>query len=286
MRECKGNTLLFLGDRNVKKVSGIWKGLHITFYVAIAINAFISSMSAGNMFQTFKYNCILFCTDLVFERETIQSDFVNSTKSPSPELGFVDTTENALDLNITTVKPDDVEKETVIFKNDSHVYLKEDGAIVLVSAKIDVKKSRFASHSYCNYVLGVTLITFIFSAFCIIILAMCSKGGRGPTNNTLKKPQMMIYPILLSSILLGVINFIASLFLKKGIRQFCENFEMFSGEKRCNSLINNFTLHERQVNFYLPYFVLIHTFDLTIVFFGCQILVTLLRIAYAVDYQL
>lgn len=54
----------------------------------------------------------------------------------------------------------------------------------------------------------------------------------------------------------------------------------------CSSLINKFTLHERQGNFYLPYMVLSHAFNISVILFVGQVAVTLLRVIYAVDYQL
>ncbi|KAF7277345.1 hypothetical protein GWI33_008567, partial [Rhynchophorus ferrugineus] len=195
MRPCKGNTFLFLGDKNVARVSGIWKVLHITFYVAIAINSFISSMAAGNVFQTFKYNCILHCSDIIFERETLQSDFVpvedvsgNFTNS-SQILG-----DNATELSTnitdmteaspTTIKTIEKKNDTIIFRNESHVFINQEGSVVLVRSKIDVRKTVFASHSYCNFILGTSLGSFIFASFCVILLAMCPKGGKGDTNKT------------------------------------------------------------------------------------------------------
>ncbi|CAG9760869.1 unnamed protein product [Ceutorhynchus assimilis] len=270
------SAFLYFGDKNVNKVSGIWKALHISIYIAAAVNAFITSMAAGNMFQTFKYNCILFCNEMAFEKEVVASEtfFMTHTLDQSSEESANGT--DVLVRNFTEFS----------YKNETHIFHQiDEESIEITQAKIDIRKTIFPRSFWCNYVLGMALVTFIFATFCSIILAMCSRGGKG-RNNTLNRPQNMVYPILFSSILLGVLNAVASIMVKNGMSAFCASFEQFTNDKSCSSVINKFTIHERQGNFYLPYVVLSYTFNVTVILFVGQIIVTFLRIIYAVDYQL
>ncbi|XP_050297195.1 uncharacterized protein LOC126736724 [Anthonomus grandis grandis] len=298
---------LYFGDKDVDKVSGVWKALHITIYIVIAINAFVTSMAAGNMFQTFKYNCILYCTNITFEQEFIPRDSIISPPIhkvvlrdvSSEELLLFNDTLNSDDTNSTytdygtdygntslvTSTERSIEVESVIFKNDTHVFKNAKDSIKVLHARIDVRKSLFPAGFWCHFVLSVALITFIFGTFCTVILAMCSKGGKG-RNNTLNRPQNMVYPIIVSSVLLGVLNLIGAIIVKNGMQEFCASFELFTDTKSCSSLINKFTLHERQGNFYLPYIVLANAFNITVILFLGQLIVTILRVVYAVDYQL
>lgn len=42
----------------------------------------------------------------------------------------------------------------------------------------------------------------------------------------------MVYPILVSSIILGVLNVVSSISVTNGMTGFCASFELFTGEKR------------------------------------------------------
>lgn len=178
-------------------------------------------MATGNMFQTFKYNCILFCTDIAFQKEIVptesflahsqtakdislesaeqmenninitiasmenqnytENDYGNATASLS---NSTDLQANLTSLNKSSVNSNMTKKEngTILFQNQSHIFMNEGDSIAIIYAKIDVRKSIFPSNFLCNFVLGITLITFIFATFCTVILAMCSKGGKGRNN--------------------------------------------------------------------------------------------------------
>lgn len=118
--------------------------MHISIYVALALVAFVTSMAAGNMFQTFNYNCVLYCTDIQFEVVPLE-------------------TGGAGESNITL-------ENTTQEANQSY------------QASIDLSRTVFPPHYWCNFVLATSLITFILSTFCVVLLAMCSKGGRGHDN--------------------------------------------------------------------------------------------------------
>ncbi|XP_066143947.1 uncharacterized protein [Euwallacea fornicatus] len=294
MESNRGNILLYFADKSVSKVKIIWKALHIAIYVAIALNSFITSMAAGNMFQTFKYNCILFCSDISLQTELLPHYVDLTSKDVAPlhpqNHTLVNDPSNNTLLNYSSEISGTNETNTetqpvIVFKNESHIFRNEDKLAVVTYAKIDLRKTMFAPNFWCNFVLGVALVTFIFATFFVVLLAMCSKGGKGK-RNTLNRPQNIMYPILISSILLGVLNLLGSIVVKGGMRQFCAAFQIFTEDGSCSPLLNKFTLHERQGNFYLPYLVLSHAFNVTVVLFVGQVLVTFLRVIYAVDYQL
>lgn len=213
--------------------------------------------------------------------------------SPDDDL---ETTEN-LEVTNTTSSVEEAEavtenpmnskqNQSELYRNETHIFQSlEDGSVAVITAKIDLRKSMFPANFWCNFVLGIALVTFIFAAFCTILMAMCSRGGKG-RNNTLNRPQNMIYPILISSIILLILNLLAAVVVKRGMEEFCASFQLFTGDGSCSPVINHFTLHERQGNFYLPYLVLAHVFNITIILFAGQILVTVIRVIYAVDYQL
>ncbi|XP_066258578.1 uncharacterized protein [Euwallacea similis] len=294
MESKRGNILLYFADKSVSKVNIIWKALHLSIYVAIALNSFITAMAAGNMFQTFKYNCILFCSDISFQTELLPQSIDLTSKDiaplPSQNHTLVDDSLNStlLEDSSATDRTNETNTEIqplIVFKNETHIFRNEDDLTAVTYAKIDLRKTMFAPNFWCNFVLGVALTTFIFATFFVVLLAMCSKGGKGKSN-TLNRPQNIIYPILISSILLGVLNLLGSIVIKGGMRQFCEAFQIFTEDDSCSPLLNKFTLHERQGNFYLPYLVLSHAFNVTVILFVGQVIVTFLRVIYAVDYQL
>ncbi|KAL1501993.1 hypothetical protein ABEB36_007208 [Hypothenemus hampei] len=276
-------TLIYFRDKNVSKVSGIWKALHLSIYIAISVNAFVGSMATGNMLQTFKYNCILFCHDIQFEQEVLSD--TNSTLMENNILN----PENDTDLYFNNTKKlteyMGKKNKTILFKSETVIIEYEAGSVITIEAKIDMRKTSFPSNFWCNFLLAVQLVTFIFATFCTVLMAMCSKGGKGQ-NNTLNRPQNIVYPIIVSSILLILLNFIATVQMNNGTSTFCSNFQQFTGETSCSPLLNRFTLHERQKNFYLPYMVLTYSLNITIILFVCQLVVTTSRVLYAVDFQL
>ncbi|ENN79483.1 hypothetical protein HUJ04_013246 [Dendroctonus ponderosae] len=262
------NTFLFLADKDVSQISGIWKAIHISIYVALAVVAFVTSMAAGNMFQTFNYNCVLYCTEIQFEVVQLEAGEVEERNA---------TVGNQLENATQVALNSDAE-----WGNQSKSQALNGTAF---QASIDLSKTVFPPHYWCNFVLATALISFIFSTFCVVLLAMCSKGGKGH-DNTLNRPQNIVYPILVSSIILLVLNSVASLVVKRGMQQFCATFQDFAHQDSCSSSINLFTIHERQRDFYTPYLVLAHAFNIAIILITGQLVLTLLRVIYAVDYQL
>lgn len=75
------------------------------------------------------------------------------------------------------------ENQTELYRNETHIFQSlDDGSVAVITAKIDLRKSMFPANFWCNFVLGIALVTFIFAAFCTILMAMCSRGGKGRNN--------------------------------------------------------------------------------------------------------
>lgn len=148
------------------------------------------------MFQTFKYNCIFYCTDISFHQDVLPQDsfivshLVNSNiNSPDDDLETIE----GLEVTNTTSSKDEAEtvtetingreNQTELYRNETHIFQSlEDGSVAVITAKIDLRKSMFPANFWCNFVLGIALVTFIFAAFCTILMAMCSRGGKGRNN--------------------------------------------------------------------------------------------------------
>lgn len=110
--------------------------------------------------------------------------------SPDDDL---ETTEN-LEVTNTTSSVEEAEavtenpinskqNQSELYRNETHIFQSlEDGSVAVITAKIDLRKSMFPANFWCNFVLGIALVTFIFAAFCTILMAMCSRGGKGRNN--------------------------------------------------------------------------------------------------------
>ncbi|CAH1163860.1 unnamed protein product [Phaedon cochleariae] len=288
-------------EKDTNQVSSAWKVLHALIFLTTFVCSLISAYAFDNLLKNFDHRCILYASpnleleEIVFKSNSTIRNSDTEITNKSSEIAaqtisgpHLTTKSSDLQLNKSQIDWSTAKKIpglTDIFEVDDQIWLNNE----TLSGKIVMKRlgTTFGSYARCSTVLFVPLLSLVVSAVFGAIVVLCGRGGKGYKTDIMSGSWSFVYPVIFVSAMMTILSIIAAIPVNDGLQSFCSNFENFTGQSRCNKLMNYFTLDGDQVftEFWEMCAICNYSFSFGVLLWTSQISITILRCLRVVDFQ-
>lgn len=296
-----------LVERESSDVSLAWKVFHIFILILIFVASVLSAYAFGELFDAFNYRCLLYAKPVFI---IDQVHFFNGTVEANQTK---EVTAAVIITKLGKVDDSDAWKPEIIFSYDkkadisariiedwtSAVKIPNTDYYVLndvlyfkngsLYGEVNIKMMRtvFATMLMCDYVLFVPFLSLVVASVFAGIFIFYGRGGRGYQGDHVPQGWRVVYFSLSLSTVLCLLFVVATNMANNGMKHFCARFSTFTGLTECNPYMNYFTYQTRlgYTRLYLHYIITHYTYIINTCLWGCQLVLTLLRMICMTDFQ-
>ncbi|XP_018579384.1 uncharacterized protein LOC108917321 isoform X1 [Anoplophora glabripennis] len=292
-------------EKRSSDVNPMWKVLHALLFILIVVMSFVAAVTFNDIFESFSYTCILYAKptirlDNIQYHPAIVQDMENktdiSTSTTDESLRDDDetttvteyttvalTTTQAVVKTTTKVTPTEVPSYEII--NNEYWIV---NSTLKAKIMVDFAYTVFGSKSVCNTVLFFPLATLVLGTFSAIIVMICGRGGKGYSSELFPQQWIYVYPFLVFSLLMIIINAIVVSFFYNGMEQLCAEFETYTGSSSCTKKINYLTDEAGfgLFNLYQSYHLCLTSLSTELIMWTLQALLMIFRVLCIADFDL